>query len=335
MGNLHVFAWMREKTLPVFACAVLELVLACRGAEIGSRAAHVMDVSLEIGQCSEKTTFLHDGFHTAGLNDASLMEGDGAEAARSEASAGGGNGKVHFLQGGHAAKRIIHGMPAPGVGKGVYMIQRLTRQWQRRLILNQITIRILLLAHAAATDGVLLFILCQKRPGIGFPILTDLFVRGQKNTAVICFAAHVANAADIRKFSRIHTMGKPTGAFKDGCFTHAIHQQRCTGIHQNGMAHLVIPVIVMRKAPERRFHSTNQDGHIPIGLTNAVAVYNIRPVRPHACFAAGGVGIVMAALFRHGIMINHAVDDTGGDQKPKLWTAEPFESAVILPRRKA
>ena len=58
---------------------------------------------------------------------------------------------------------------------------------------------------------------------------------------------------------------------------------------------------------------------------DAVAVHRDRAVGTQARTPAGGVHVRISPLARDGVVIDHAVDHAGGDQKAELWLAEALE----------
>ena len=129
-----------------------------------------------------------------------------------------------------------------------------------------------------------------------------------------------------------HAARHPVAAVQNGLFAHAVHQQRRGAVHQNAVAHLIVPVVVVGKAAQGRLNAADQHRHAGISLVNAVAVDRNRPIGAQARLPARGVYIGIAALFRDRIVVHHAVDHAGGNQKAKLGLTEALESlgAVIL-----
>ena len=101
------------------------------------------------------------------------------------------------------------------------------------------------------------------------------------------------------------------------------------------MAHPIVPVIIVGEAAQAGLHPADENRHILVGLPDAVAVDHRGPVGAHAGLAAGGIGVLLAALFRHGVMVDHAVNDPGGHQEAQARTSKTPEGALVLPGRKA
>ena len=331
--NLQVLARLREQALPMLARADFQLIWTRRLAEIRRRAADIVNVALEIRQLGQQLSFAEDAFGAAALDDAPLMERDGAEIARAEASARGGNREFDLLQRWDAALCLVHRVISARVGQVVHRVEGFTAQRQARLILYQIPICVLLLTHALAANRVLLVVLDDERLSVLALVGADLLMAWQLNARRVGRLAHVADAAHFRQFRRIHAVRHPVCAFDDARFAHAVHQQRRTGVHQNAVAHLVVPVVIVGETAEARFHAADENRHIAVRLPDSVAVDDGRAVGAHEAFAAGGVGIVVAALFRDGIVVDHAVNHARGHQKAKPGLAELLERGSILPRR--
>ena len=193
----------------------------------------------------------------------------------------------------------------------------------------------MLLAQALAADGVLLVVLDEKCLGVFLPVGAHLPVGGQLDAALIRRFAHVAYAPQAGKPGGVHAPGHPVGAFQDAGFAHAVHQQRRAGVHQNGVAHLVIPKVIVGEAAQAGLHPADEDGHVAVRLTDAVAIDNGGAVGAQTCPAAGGVGVVVAALFGHGVVVDHAVNHPGRHQKAQPGLAKAGEGRRVLPGRKA
>ena len=82
----HILAGGGVQALPSAAGTLGQLLFAGGVAEIGGGAAHIVDVALEILVLHHDFRFLQDGFMAAGLDDAALVEGQGAEGAGAEAA---------------------------------------------------------------------------------------------------------------------------------------------------------------------------------------------------------------------------------------------------------
>ena len=105
-------------------------------AEIGGRAAHIVDIALEILVLDHDLRLGQNGFVAAGLDDAALVEGQGAEGAGAEAAPVAYQAEFHLFNGRHATGFCIAGMPGPHIGQGIDVIPLLGCQRLLRRILD-------------------------------------------------------------------------------------------------------------------------------------------------------------------------------------------------------
>ena len=89
----------------------------------------------------------------------------------------------------------------------------------------------------------------------------------------------------------------------------------------------------MREAAERSLHAADGDGNIAVGLANQAAIDIDRAIRPLGRLAAGGIYVGGTAALGSGIMVHHAVNHAGGDEKTIIGTAEALEIIRIFPIR--
>ena len=83
----NILAWFREKALPVWTCALRQLLFAGRETEVCGRAAYIVDIALKVRFLCEKLCLFHQRFMASCLNDAPLMESQGTETAGAKAAA--------------------------------------------------------------------------------------------------------------------------------------------------------------------------------------------------------------------------------------------------------
>ena len=173
----HIRAGLGEQALAACARADFELLIAGGAAEIGRRAAHIMDVAFEIRHLRDGLRFIDHGFMTARGDNAALQERDGAEGTRAEAAARVRNGKLHFFNGRNTAQRIVIRMPCPLIRQGIRMIQLFAGKRHIRHGLHDIAVAVTL-ADGMAADRVLLVILNEKRFAVFLFALDAVFIRG-------------------------------------------------------------------------------------------------------------------------------------------------------------
>ena len=89
----------------------------------------------------------------------------------------------------------------------------------------------------------------------------------------------------------------------------------------------------MRHPAQAGFNAADDDGDIPIGTANQIAVYRCGTVGTTACCTARCIGIKAAALFGNRIMVHHGIHIAGGNQKAQLWAAKYTDAGVVAPIR--
>ena len=316
--HLQVGAGLGRQALPVLAGADLELLFAGGEAEVGRRPAHVVDVSLEVGELGQQPRLLQDGLRAPGLHDAPLVERQRAERARAEAPAGAGDGELHLRKGGNAALRVVHGMPPARIGQVVDAVELLARQGHHGRFGHE-HLFLVPLGERAAADGVLFLVLRAEGLAVGDLVLLARHEGGDLQRALGHLVRHVAGAGDARQRQPVAQAVRDANGL---LFRHAVGEQVRAAVGQDRVADAVVPIVVVRKAPERGLHAADDDRDLAEGLVDAVAVDDRRAVRPQARPAARGVQVLGARALGRGIVVDHGVDVAGGDHEAVLGPAK-------------
>ena len=137
--------------------------------------------------------------------------------------------------------------------------------------------------------------------------------------------AHVGDALD-----RL-TEGQALGDFDNGPLGVAVEQDVGAGVDQDRVADLVLPVVVVGDAAQRRLDAAEHDRHVLVGFLAALAVDQAGTVRPFAGQAAWGVGVVGADLLVGGVAVDHRVHVAGSDAEEQVRLAELHEVVFGLP----
>ena len=300
-------------------------------AEVGGRSADVVDVALEPGLFGQQPALGEDGFAAARGHNAALMECQRAEAACAEAAAHRGDGEAHLVDRRHAAVVRIHRVPSADVGEGVDGIELRLRKRQVGDVLQKVA-PLMLLRDGPAAHRILLGILHGERARIGRPVFCDGFRGLDLQKTLRDLARHDARPGNAHLRKRLFP-AHPFGDAEDRSLAHAEHQHVRAAVDQNRVAHAVVPVVVVREAAQRSLDAADGDGHVGICLANAVAIDDRRAVGAPAGLAAGGIGVLAARLLRGGVVVDHRVDDAGGDQEADLRPAKPAEVLAGVPVR--
>ncbi len=125
--------------------------------------------------------------------------------------------------------------------------------------------------------------------------------------------------------------GQPVRDLDNGALGVAVQQQVALGIDQDGAAHLVGPVVVVRDAAQAAFDAAQDDGDVLERLAAALAVDDGGAIGPLAADVAWGVGIVAADLAVRGVAVDHRIHVAGGDAEEQVRLAQRLERIGALP----
>ena len=138
-------------------------------------------------------------------------------------------------------------------------------------------------------------------------------------------AAHVGDLCD-RLFG-----GQAVGDFDNRALGVAVQQQVALGVHHDGAAHFVAPVVVMRDAAQRAFDAAQNDGHVVLRFAAALAVDNGGAVGALAADVAGGVGVVAADFAVRRVAVDHGVHVARRHAPEQIGFAQRLERLGALP----
>lgn len=242
------------------------------------------------------------------------------------------NGKLHFFNGRNTAQRVVIRMPCPLIRQGIRMIQLFAGKRHIRHGLHDIAVAVAL-ADGMAADRVLLVILNEKRFSVFLFALDAVFIRGNFPAAAHGRRGEKAYAAHLGAFPCGRAAAHPVRRDENGTFAHAEHQQICAGIDQNAGANRVVPIIIMGKASQRGFYTANGNRNIAIGFANQATVDVDRAIRASGCPAAGRIYVGGTAALGGGVVVNHAVNYAGRDEKAVIRAAKAFKIVGVFPIR--
>ncbi len=115
MGDLQVGAGPWEEAPAVGACARSKLFFAGWLAEVGGGAAHIIYVALEIGLLGQPYGLVYDGLVASRLDNTTLVEGEGAEVAASEAAPGADKAEFYLLNGRDTSLLLVAWVISPHI----------------------------------------------------------------------------------------------------------------------------------------------------------------------------------------------------------------------------
>ena len=330
--GFHVFAGGGIQALPSAAGTLRQLLFAGRMAEVGGGAAHIVDIALEILVLYHQFGLSEDAFMAPGLDNSTLMEGQSAEGAGTEAAPIGYKAEFNFLDGRHATGFFVAGMPSALIGQGVDCVHFLSGQGLLRRILNDKFLSVGL-CQTLGGEGVAVAVLDFEALGVLALVGFQLIKGGQCNggQAFVQLGCFKYGAVDIGDIFGFHAGVQRVCQLHDGLFAHAIHQNIGLRIQQNGTLQTFRPVIVMPQSAQGRLNAADEDGDILVGLADQIAINDGGIVRTLAHNAAGGESVGLALVFRDGIMVDHGVHIAAGYQKTQPGTAVNVDGLGVLP----
>ena len=248
-GQILAGRW--EKTVPVLAHALGQLFLTGWLAEICGRPAYIMNITLEILILGHMKRFFENGFMASGLQDPSLMEGEGAEAAASKTAPVAGEAEFDLLQCRNAAVLLVHGVILPGIGKVVHIVHLILGKGKSWRILDHIAFVSVGLCHGGCCEWVCVLILDGKASGIGHFVLFH-FLEGRKNNRLVGAGkvfTLVHRSCHISDLLHRNATVQGFCNLDNGVLAHSVGNQICARIHKNAVLHFIFPVVVVGHSP--------------------------------------------------------------------------------------
>ena len=332
----QVFAGGGEQALAVGAHALCQLLLAAGMAEVGGGAADIVDIALEVRVLDQQFGFFNDGLVAAGLDDAALVEGQGAEAASAEAPPVGGEAELDLLNGRDAPQLFVRGVIRPHIGQGVHMVHLRRGQGLLGRVLHHVAaLRLVGFHQPLGHEGIRVAVLGVKALGVSAAAFVQRLPGGEGQGVVHTFQGPglVHGAPDISDIGDGKAAVQGLRHFHDAALAHAVQQQVRLGIQQQGTLQAVRPVVVVGQSAEAGFNAAHDDGLVGEAAADEVAVHHRGVVRPLAGDAAGGEGVGPAALFGHGVVVHHGVHVAAHDQKGQTGLPQRQNAAGVLPVR--
>ena len=324
----EIFTRRRRKAVLQGTHAVFELLFAARCAEVRRRAADIGDIALPERVVRHGLHLADDGFVAARCDHPPLMERERAEVAPAEASAVVDDTEAHLLDGRNAAERLIHRVRLARIGKRRHGVELLRFERHSRRVNDKEFIPVRL-GKRPAPDGVVLGILRARGERVLLLILAHLLKRRQDHRALRRFVGDDCRAADAaQRFS----VAQAVCGLERCALTHAVDENVGTRIENDAAAHLIVPVIVMRKPAERGLHPAEQDRDAGERLPRTVGVNSAGAVGPQPGLSSRRVKILAATLFRRRIVRHHAVQIACADENAELRPPHRFKRRGVVPR---
>src|SRR5699024_11608729 len=105
---LQIFTWFWKKALSICTDSLCHLLLAGRVTEICRRPSHIMDITLKIRLSGKFLCLFQNRFLTSGLDNPSMMKGQGAEITAPEAAPVTGNAEPDLFDSRTFSLFLVH-----------------------------------------------------------------------------------------------------------------------------------------------------------------------------------------------------------------------------------
>ena len=144
-------------------------------------------------------------------------------------------------------------------------------------------------------------------------------------------ARAVHRAVDEGEVGDGKTRGQGIGDLHDGALPHAVGHKVGPGIHEDGSLQRVRPVVVVGQAPQAGLDAPQDDGRLLEGAADEVGIDHGRVVRAPARFAARAVGVFVAVLLVHRVVVHHGIHVAGGHEEAQARLAEDGHAFRVVP----
>ena len=335
--GVQLAARLRREAMLVTARAATQLRIARRLAIVRRRAAHVVDVSLELRVGDHLLRLFHDGFMASHLHDAPLMERQRAKRALAEAAAIAGKAELHLADRRDAAGLLVHGVVRARIRQAIHGVHLRGGQRLARRVLHHELVVGIGLHQAFSHEGVAVAVLHVEAARVLEAVLLHVVERGQKLVIVHVLKRFGAihRAVDERDVGHVKAGRQRIGDLHDGVLPHAVADQVGAGIKQDRALQLVRPIIIMSQTAKRGFDTAQHDGNVFVRAANQVAVNHRRAIGPKAHLAAGRERIGAAMLLGNRIVVHHRIHVAGGNQESQSGLSQNRDAFGVAPIRLA
>lgn len=112
---------------------------------------------------------------------------------------------------------------------------------------------------------------------------------------------------------------------------HAVDEDVGARVEQYRALELVLPVVVVSQAAQACLDAADDDGSVLERLTDEVAVDRDGTIGAVPLLATGGIGVGMATVLGHRIVVDHGVHVAGADQKAQARLTEHRDAGGVGP----
>ena len=121
------------------------------------------------------------------------------------------------------------------------------------------------------------------------------------------------------------------GDLDNRVLAHAVDEDVGARVEQYRALELVLPVVVVGQAAQACLDAADDDGSVLERLADEVAVDRDGTIGAVPLLATGGIGVGMAAVLGHRIVVDHGVHVAGADEKAQARLAEHGDAGGVGP----
>ena len=269
----------------------------------------------------------------AHLQYAALVEGEGAKRALAKTAAVGANRKLDLGKGRYAACRVVVGMPIACVGEFGNLVHLVCGECCRRRVLHHIDAVGVGLYQTMPGDGVHVLLLHIKTARVVELVGGKVVPAGQQVVVVdlVERTRAVDGTVDVGDLIDRQSGIERVGDLDDRMLAHAVDEDVGARVEQYRALELVLPVVVVGQAAQACLDAADDDGSVLERLADEVAIDRDGSVGTAPLLAAGGVGVGVAAVLGHRIVVDHGVHVAGADEKAQARLAEHRDAGGVGP----
>ena len=141
----------------------------------------------------------------------------------------------------------------------------------------------------------------------------------------------VDGAVDIGDLVDGQSRVERVGDLDNRVLAHAVDEDVGARVEQYRTLELVLPVVVVGQAAQARLDATDDDRSVLERLADEVAVDRDGSVGAAPLLATGGIGVGVAAVLGHRIVVDHGVHVAGADEKAQARLTEHADAGGVSP----
>ena len=141
----------------------------------------------------------------------------------------------------------------------------------------------------------------------------------------------VDGAVDIGDLVDGQSRVERVGDLDNRVLAHAVDEDVGARIEQHRALELILPVVVVGQAAQTRLDAADDDGGVLERLADEVAVDRDGTIGAVPLLATGGIGVGVAAVLGHRIVVDHGVHVAGTDEKAQARLAEHRDAGGVGP----